>query len=172
MAQGRKKGKEPVNFVLMLLINDTRFWYHDLIGQITDLWQVTCSSKYTQVHANVFDANTFQQRKHVIIWQVKLPYWHLLQDNWKIYIMGRWAPSKQSLQAFLPVFFPRPHFFTSLCSLIFFFALLHLGACSQALWEPYWKVGEVSCVKSVDCIFVVNILLITVTLYFNFLWAK
>ena len=37
MAQGRKKGKEPVNFVLMLLINDTRFWYHDLIGQITDL---------------------------------------------------------------------------------------------------------------------------------------
>ena len=56
------KGRDPVKFVLMLVIHDTRFWYHDLIGQITDLWQV--SSKYTQVHANVFEANTFQQRKH------------------------------------------------------------------------------------------------------------
>ena len=47
-----------------------------------------------------------------------------------------------------------------------------------SIWEPVrrlcgnLKVGEVSCVKSVDCIFVVDILLITVTIYFNFLQAK
>ena len=168
MAQGRKKGKEPVNFVLMLLINDTRFWYHDLIGQITDLWQVTCSSKYTQVHANVFDANTFQQRKHVIIWQVKLPYWHVLQDNCKLWADG-WHQNKvyrlPCLFSFLGHTFS-PHF---ACRYSFL---------PGSIWEPVrrlcgnLKVGEVSLVKSVDCIFVVNILLITVTIYFNFLQAN
>ena len=152
----------------MLLINDTRFWYHDLIGQITDLWQVTCSSKYTQVHANVFDANTFQQRKHVIIWRVKLPYWHVLQDNCKLWADG-WHQNKvyrlPCLFSFLGHTF-WPHF---ACRYSFL---------PGSIWEPVrrlcgnLKVGEVSCVKSVDCIFVVDILLITVTIYFNFLQAK
>ena len=165
---GEKKSKEPVNFVLMLLIHDTRFWYHDLIGQITDLWQVTCSSKYTQVHANVFDANTFQKRKHVIIWQVKLPYWHVLQDNCKLLSDG-WHQNKVYR---LPCLFSFPgHTFSPHFACRYSFL-------PGSIWEPVCrlcgnlKVGEVSCVKSVDCIFVVDILLITVTIYFNFLQAK
>lgn len=84
--------------------------------------------------------------------------------------MGRWPASKQSLQASLPFFFLghtfSPHFARRYSFL----------PCS--IWEPVrrlcgnLKVGEVSRVKSVDCIFVVNILLITVTIYFNFLRAK
>ena len=31
----KKKVGESVDFVLMPPIHDTRFWYHDLIGQIT-----------------------------------------------------------------------------------------------------------------------------------------
>ena len=34
VALGRKKAGEPKDFVLMLPIYDTRFWYHDLIGHI------------------------------------------------------------------------------------------------------------------------------------------
>ena len=33
---GEKMVGEPVHFVLMLTIHDTRFWYHDLIGRITN----------------------------------------------------------------------------------------------------------------------------------------
>ena len=33
---GEKMVGEPVDFVSMLTIQDTRFWYHDLIGQITN----------------------------------------------------------------------------------------------------------------------------------------
>ena len=33
---GEKMVGEPVDFVSMLTIHDTRFWYHDLIGQITN----------------------------------------------------------------------------------------------------------------------------------------
>ena len=32
---------EPVVFVSMLTIHDTRFWYHDLIGQIINCRQVS-----------------------------------------------------------------------------------------------------------------------------------
>ena len=33
---GEKMVEEAVDFVSMLTIHDTRFWYHDLIGQITN----------------------------------------------------------------------------------------------------------------------------------------
>ena len=36
-----KKVREPIEFVLMLPIHNTRFRYHDLIGQIANCWHVS-----------------------------------------------------------------------------------------------------------------------------------
>ena len=38
---GEKRMGYPVDFVLMPPIYENRFWYHDLIGQIADCWQVS-----------------------------------------------------------------------------------------------------------------------------------
>ena len=39
--RGDKKVREPIEFVLMPPIHDTRFWYNDVIGQIADCWHVS-----------------------------------------------------------------------------------------------------------------------------------
>lgn len=51
----------------------------------------------------------------------------------------RWAVSEQSLQAHPPFFLPQAKL-SLLCSMIFFFAPLHLGACSQASFSLVTRV--------------------------------
>lgn len=85
-----EKGRGPVNFVLMLLIHDTRFWYLDLIqSQITDLWLVSSKLNNIPWCTRMFLKSVHSSKENVIIWQVKLPYWHELQDNCKLWADGQ-----------------------------------------------------------------------------------
>ena len=64
---------------------DARFWYHDhdLICEIADCWQVTDEywMNIFHMHANVIEANTFKLKSSIIIRQVLLPYWHVIDIN-------------------------------------------------------------------------------------------
>lgn len=48
--RGDKKVREPIEFVLMPPIHDTRFWYHVLIGQIADCWHMSYEYPWKNPH--------------------------------------------------------------------------------------------------------------------------
>ena len=75
---GKKEAGEPADFVLMSPMHDTRFWYHDLIGQITDCRQ--SSNEYWMnifltpwkipLCARMLSKLIHSSIKNIIIWQV------------------------------------------------------------------------------------------------------